>query len=131
MLHLHDRASIAHALTLDVDPRLHTLLVEWVRSLTSADQDLTDDTEFLVIQPGDSEEDIIRCIGFSPLVEPIDGIHYGHAGFHPYWDWLADRGYGWFEIIVTFGGAFCRILLIQDEDGTLPELRRMCRDHVT
>lgn len=131
MLHLHDRASMAHALTLDLDPRLHDLLVEWGQSLTSGDHDLTDDTEILVIQPGDSEGDIIRCIGLSPLIEPIEGIRYGHTGFHAYWDWLADRGYGWFEMIVSFGSTFCCILLIQDEDGTLPELRRMCRDHVT
>lgn len=123
MLHLYDRATMAHALTLDLEPRLRALLAEQIGSLVTADHDLTDQTEFLVIEPGDTEDDIIRAVGFSPLVEPIDGLRFGEPGFYSWWDWLADRG-GWFEMIVTFGSTFAYVLLIRDTDGPLHALCR-------
>ena len=125
MLHFYDRAGFARALTLNLDPTLHRLLAERIGALT---ENLIDYTEYLVVQPGDTEDDIVRHIGFSPLIEPIDGIRYGQLGFTPYWDWLADRG-GWFEMIVTFGSAFAYILLIEDKEGVLTDLRRLCRKH--
>lgn len=125
MLHLYDRATMAHALTLDLDPELHRLLRERIASLRTEEYDLTDDTEFIVIQPGDSEDDLIRHVGFTPLTEPIDGIAYGQPGFHPHWDYLP-RHPGWFEMILTFGSTFAYILFIQHADGIEPDLAALC-----
>lgn len=86
MLHFYDRATIARALML---PNLPAPLRE---RMTALSDDLIDWTEYLVIEPSDTEKDIIRHVGFSPLVEPIDGARYGTPGFHPHWDWLADHG---------------------------------------
>lgn len=113
MLHLYDRATMAHALTLDLEPRLHTLLVDRIGSLVGTDHDLTDQTEFLVIEPGDTEEDVIRAVGFSPLVEPIDGLRFGEPGFYSWWDWLADRE-GWFELVFSFGGGFAYVIFVNE-----------------
>lgn len=126
MMLLHDRATMAHALAVDLDPRLHVMLQAKVTALITADYDLTDYTEFLIIQPGDSEVDIMREVGFSPLTNPIDGARFGGAGFHPHWDWLGSHD-GWFEMIVTFGSTFAYILLIQDDEHTLPDLVTLCR----
>lgn len=126
MLHLHDRATMARALTLDLDPKLHALLAERIGAFSKADYDLTDYTEFLIVQAGDTEAAIHNRIGFSPLVEPIDGVRFGHRGFHPFWDWLTDHG-GWFEMIVTFGSSFAYVLFIQDADEVLPDLLALCR----
>ncbi len=126
MMLLHDRATMAHALTLELEPRLHTLLQARVAALTTAEYDLTDYTEFLIVEPGDSEADIIREVGFSPLVSPIDGARFGEAEFQPHWDWLGQH-YGWFEMVVTFGSTFAYILLIQDDEDALPDLLMLCR----
>ena len=126
MMLLHDRATMAHALTLNLDPRLHRLLKTKMAALVTADFDLTDDTEFLIVQPGDSEADIIREVGFSPLVSPIDGARFGEAGFQPHWDWLGQHD-GWFEMIVTFGSTFANILLIQDAESIQPDLISLCQ----
>lgn len=126
MLHLYDRATMAHALTLDLDPRLHCLLSERIAALRTGYGDLTDWTEFLIVEPGDTEVDIIRHVGFSPLIEPTDGGRYGTPGFHPHWDLLADRG-GWFELVFTFGSTFAYVLLVEDclqTDGALVEACR-------
>lgn len=119
---------MAHALTLDLDPRLHTLLGERIEALG---EDLLDYTEFLVVQPGDTEDDIARHIGLSPLIEPIDGVRFGGtAAFHPHWDWMAAHD-GYWELLFTFGSTFAYIVFVIDADGVLPELRQLCRRYST
>ena len=82
----------------------------------------------VIIQPGDTEADIILHLGQSPLVEPIDGARFGTPGFHPHWAWLSDHG-GWFEMILTYGSTFANVLFIEDAEGVEPELLAMCRCH--
>ena len=123
MLHLYDRATMAHALMLDLDPKLRALLATRIADLVTPDGDLTDWTEYLIVEPDDTEEDIVRTIGFSPLVEPIAGARFGSPGFEPHWDWLSDHG-GWFELIETFGSSFAYVLLIKDGPGMLSALCR-------
>lgn len=124
MLHLHDRATMARALTLNLDPELHRLLAQRIGSLG---EELLNWTEYLVVDPMfDSEADIVRQMGFSPLVDPIDGIRFGSADFKPGHDWLQDHS-GYFELIMTFGSTFAYVLLIRDHAEADPPLLRFCR----
>ena len=125
MLHLYDRATMAHALTLNLDPTLLALLKDRIGALGEA---LIDWTEYLVVESGDTEADIIRHVGFSPLVEPIDGKRFGALGFHKHWDWLG-RHDGWFEMIVTFGSTFAYVLFIPDREMIPEELLKLCREY--
>ena len=129
MIHIYDAQTMVAALAGDLDPQLRPLLEARKAALITPDYDLTGDTEFLVVQPGDTEDEIVRNIGQSPLVDPIEGARFRERGFMPHWDWLADHG-GWFEMILTFGSTFAYILLIQDAEGTIPDLRAMCRHYV-
>lgn len=126
MLHLYDRVAMARALKLDLDPQLRTLLTARIEALVTADYDLTDWTEYLVVEPGDTEADIVRHVGFSPLVEPIEGARFGGTGFHPFWDHLIahDR---WTEMIMTFGSTFAYVLFISTDPAMLPDLLELCR----
>ncbi|WP_206376911.1 hypothetical protein [Sphingomonas sp. G-3-2-10] len=126
MQHLYDRKTMTCALVSGLDPRLHNLLSKRIAALATEYGDLTDWTEYLIVESGDTEEDIIRHIGFSPLVEPINGARFGSIGFEPHWDWLADSE-GIFEMILTFGSTFAYVLLIHDTDGVPSELLTMCR----
>ncbi|OQW74775.1 MAG: hypothetical protein BVN32_12545 [Proteobacteria bacterium ST_bin14] len=128
MKNLYNRATMARALTLDLDLQLRALLAARIAALVTADYDLTDWTEYLIVEPGDTEADIIRHVGFSPLVEPIDGARFGSAGFQPAWDWLG-KHLGWYEMIVTFGSTFAYVLFIRDADGVDSELLLMCRHY--
>lgn len=123
MLHLYDRAGFARALTLDLGPNLHRLLADRIGALT---EDLIDYTEYLVVQPGDTEAGIIRHIGLSPLVEPIEGIRFGEPGFRPHWDWL-EKHRDCFELIFTFGSSFAYIVIVEDREGVPRELLTLCR----
>ncbi len=126
MLHFYDRATMADALTLDLDPKLRRLLKDRILALG---EDLIDCTEYLVVEPGDTEADIVCHIGLNPLLEPFHQIRYGESGFHAGgWVWLTDHD-GWFEMIVTFGSTFAYILLIRDVDGVIPDLRALCRHY--
>lgn len=130
MLHLYDRATMAHALTLDLEPRLRSLLADRINSLVTAEYDLTDQTEFLVVEPDDTEENIICAIGFSPLVEPIDGIRFGEPTFIPWWDCLLRRD-GWFEMVVTFGSTFSITLFIANAPEACCFVSSLCERYTT
>lgn len=126
MIHLYDRATMAQAMTLNLEPRLHALLAERIGALDTEYGDLTDYTEFLIVQPGDAEADVVRHLGFSPLVDPIDGHRWPDPRFEPGWSFLADRG-GWFELVFTFGSTFAYVLLVRDAAGAVGELAALCR----
>ena len=124
MLSLYDKASIAAAMGQPIEPALKTLLQ--ARLDQAAKADLLDLTHILVIQPGDTEAQIIAEIGFSPLVEPLDGIRFGIAGFYPHWAWLNDLGER-FELIIPVGDTgFAFILFIEKAASAIPELIAMC-----
>lgn len=125
MLHAYDRATFAHLLTLKLDLALHRLLSERITGMTD---EVLDHTEIVVVEGGDTEEDIVRALGLSPLVEPIDGARFGEEAFWPHWDWLADHG-AWFEMVVTFGSTFAYVLLIADVAQDAGALVAMCRRH--
>ena len=126
MMLLHDRASTTRALTSDLDPKLRALLERRVASLVTPHGDLTDWTEFLIVQPGDTEAEIVFQLGFSPMFDPLSGARFGDLAFEPGWDWLILNA-GFFEMIVTFGSTFAYILLIEDTDGVSPDLLALCR----
>lgn len=128
MIYLHDRVTMARTLTISLDPQLHALLAKRIAGLVTVDHDLTDWTEYLVIDFGDEEYDITRLIGFSPLVEPIDGIKFGSDGFYAFWDWLTDHG-DWFEMTVSFGSTFAYVLFIRNDDLMPPDLMALCRQY--
>jgi len=130
MLHLHDRATMANALTLDLDPELQRLLTERMNALVTSYGDLTQSTEFLIVQAGETEDDIIRQIEFSPLVEPFDGSRYGEAGFWPHWDWLIAR-VGWYEMCVSFGSSFAYVIFVEKTANPSDELTRLCAEFAT
>lgn len=129
MISLIDRASFDDAAFLCRETGLQRLLLSRIAALVRDGHDLTDLTQILIVQAGDSEADIIEEIGLSPLVNPLDGCRYGDPQFHPWWDWLQETN-SWFEMVITVGNAgFAFVLLIQDDDGVCPDLLAMCREY--
>ena len=125
-MYLFDTPSLERALALPLDPKLHRLLHERVEHLNALDFDVRDTTYFLVIGPGATVEDVTHELGWSPLVNPLDGRSFGEPGFHPFHDHLEDCD-GWFVALITAGNQAVFTLLIQDDDGTNPDLLDFCR----
>lgn len=127
MMSFDSRAAIARALTLPLEPRLCTLFHARIADLATPYGDLADLTHFLIVEPGDTDAQIVDAVGFSPLADPVDGARFGDAGFHPWWD-LLRRHDGWFELVVCVGDSgFAFVLFIADTDGVDPRLRDLCR----
>jgi hypothetical protein len=126
MITIYNRADMAHVLTRDLDPRLIDLLRRRFADLVTPYGDLTDWTEFIVVEPGDTEADVERELGFSPLVNPVDGSRFGTPTFQPFWDHLALAA-GYFEMAFSFGSTFAAIVLVADDRHVDSHLLRSCR----
>jgi hypothetical protein len=126
MISLCDRASLKAAPTLPLDKQLRPLLLDRIRHY--ARRGLLDLTHLVVVQPGDTQADLIEEVGFTPLLNPLDGARLGSPDFHPWWDGLQRHPSGWFELIVTVGNSgFAFVLFIQDAPGADPDLLALCR----
>jgi hypothetical protein len=127
MLSLPDAAAIRAALHQPHPARLHAILADELATAETCE--LQDLTYILVIQPGDTEEAIKDEIGWSPLVNPVEGTRFGTADFLPYWVAIEDLG-GWYELIhAVSNDGFAYILLIEDAPGVSTDLLRMCRQY--
>lgn len=125
MIHLYDRAGFAGVHSLAIDPALRQLLAARIAALPA---DLIDQTEYLVVEPGDTEEDIVRHIGLTPLAEPFEGRRWREPGFWPHWDLLEEVD-GHYVMTFTFGGAFAYVLIIPQVAGTPADLIALCRQY--
>ena len=109
------------------DPKLKNLLTDRVHDWRA--MGLLDLTHLLIVEPGDTEEAIVDTIGFSPLVNPLDGLRSGSEGFVSPWDWSEDHD-GWLELMMTIGDSgYALFLLVAPADGIATELRSLCRAH--
>ncbi len=119
--------AIAGAPRLMTDPKLINLLTDRVQDWTSLG--LLNLTHLVIIEVGDTDGFIIEELGFSPLVNPLDGLGHGMEGFVLPFDLIEDHG-GWFELFVTVGNdGFAFVLFVRDREGVDPELLSMCRAH--
>lgn len=128
MILIYDRASAAAVPARNLDPPIRAALEAELALLTAGEHDLTDWTDIALIQPGDSEADIVREVGFSPLIDPISNVRFGEPGFEPGWDHLSLGG-GVFRSVWTMGSTYACILLVPDADGILPGLLILCRHY--
>ena len=120
MLNLPNRASQLAVLHQPLEPALHGLIKGRVQDALSLG--LADLTHIVVVEPHDTEDDLVEALGFSPLVSRLDGIP-----LQPDWDWL-ERHTGYFELVYTLGNAgFAFLVLVQDAPGVLPDLLALCR----
>lgn len=121
MYNLPDLESQRAALLQPLDPELHTLIAGRMKDALALE--LGELTHMVVVQPHDTEADIIDALGFSPLVSRIDGIH-----LQPDWDWF-ERHEGWFELVYAVGDSgFAYLVFVQVREGVLPDLLTLCRE---
>jgi len=107
------------------DPVLRKLIEDRVDDWAATD--LLELTHLLIIEAGDSEQDVIDEVGFSLLVNPIDGARFGSPEFEvPPFDWMQAHD-GWFELIQTFGDGFAFSVWVAEDERTDPHLLAMCR----
>ncbi len=125
MLSYDNAAAIAAAHEDATDPQLQQLLTDRVHDWSATG--LLDLTHLLIIEAGDTEENLVEAVCFSPLNNPLDGRRFGSRNFVPNWDWF-ERHSGFFELMFTVGNdGFAFVLLIENVVGVDPELLSLCR----
>ena len=121
--------AIAKAPRFMTGSKLKNLLTDRVEDWTT--RGLLDLTHVAIIEVGDTEVSIIEELAFSPLINPLDGLRYGMAGFVFPFDYLKNHG-GWFELFITVGNdGFAHHLFVRDREGVDPELLTMCRAYAS
>lgn len=125
MLSLYSAASIDAALTTPLDPHVRVFIEQRIASARA--NGLAEMTHIIIVQPGDTEADLVAEIGWSPLINPIDGSRFGEPDFVAPWDWLQCHDNG-FEFIVTMGNSgFAYVIFVQNIDGVPADLLNLCR----
>lgn len=115
MIDLPDYESVIDVLNRPMDTRLQGLLTGRLKDTIALG--LQGLTHILVVEPGDTEEQLVQALGFSPLHSRID-----EPGHQPDADWI-ERHAGWLEAVYTVGNdGFAFILLIPIACGVLPGL---------
>jgi hypothetical protein len=129
MITLRTTTAVKSTLDLLADHQLRSLLTERVDQLTNAWEgiDLNDLTHFLIIQAGDTAADAEHELGWSLLVNMVDGTRFGDPAFTPSWEWIENHG-GWFEaVFILSDDGFGISLFVQDHPATDANLLALCR----
>jgi len=117
-------AAITAAPSTVTNPGLKTLLNDRVYDWTALG--LLDLTHLVIVEPRDTEDSIAGAIGFSPLVNPLDGLRVGADGFVSPWDWAEEHD-GWLELMMTVGDSgYALFLFVAEGPGLASDLRSLC-----
>jgi hypothetical protein len=121
MISYDNAAAIAAAPTdARLDPELRRLLADRVHDWAATD--LLGLTHVLLVQAGDTEQDILDEIPFSPLRNTLNNSRFGSPDFRPQFDSLIVQG-GWAEIIATVSNdGFAFHLFVEMADSADAEL---------
>jgi hypothetical protein len=128
MISIHDGAAMQRALSGQLDPELQSILLTRLALLAEfADWDLGELAHFYIVEVGDNIEAIERELGFSPMVNFVDGARYPDPSFTPSWEHLVARGI-WYDFVFALSDSgFGIILLVPERDGIEPALLELCR----
>lgn len=119
MIDMPDLEAMLAALRAPLAQDLHELIASRLQDAVACG--LADLTHMLVIQPGDTETQIIDAIGFSPLVSRMDGIR-----LQPDWDYIERHPRSW-ELIFTVGDSgFAFLVFVERAEGVIPDLLALC-----
>ncbi len=130
MLSLRNSAAVARALSSDIDPELRGLIARRVQQLEGyGADDIGELVHFLVVEPGDTMEAIEAELGFSPLVNFVDGTRHGQPGWTPSWE-TAECHRPWIELVyILSDDGFGWVLLIADDPASPSQFALTIRRH--
>lgn len=87
---------------------------------------------FIVIEPGETAQDLATEMAFSILVNPIDGSTFGEDEFTPSFEWAESHSERFFEFVyVTNDDGFGYDIFILNEPGIDSTLLAFCQQYAT
>lgn len=122
MISITDDASIASALQRPLCPKLLDL-VRRRRAILGDDLPFANMAHFVIVEPGDTIDDIEAVIRW-PVRPDIDtGI--------PSWEWVMDHGFCYETVFVLSDDGYAVVLFVQVTEGVDAELMGMLRAFCT
>lgn len=117
MLSMKSDASIVSVLQRKLDPRLSDL-IRRRRDILGNEQSFSEMAQFVVVEPGDTIDEIERAIDWPIRPDPDCGI--------PQWEWiLVHEDFALETVIVTDDAGYAIVLFVQIAEGMDPELMGM------
>ncbi len=86
---------------------------------------------FLVIESGDTLDDIACQLGFSILANRFTGIAYDQPGFTPSFEFVEEFATCYDMVFIISDDGFGIEVFVPKAEGVPPDLRIMCRVHAT
>ena len=112
MIIIRDTASMQFALSCSLDNGLKQLLLDRLDVLRDfSDFDLSELAHFIIVEPGDHLATIEEELGFSPLVNFVDGARFGDPAFTPSFEWIMSDGH-WIQMVFALSDSGFGINLI-------------------
>jgi hypothetical protein len=115
---------------LKLEPGLRHLLLHRIEATLA--QDLGNLSHILVIQPGDTEADILQEACISPLRNTLldENLRFGSPGWVPQFDAIdwSDDG-GWTVTTCIADSGYAVIMMIPDDEGIDADLRALCEQY--
>lgn len=85
----------------------------------------------VVVEPGDTVDQLEQDLGCSILQDPWDGTRFGDDGFTPGFEVLEEHP-GFYELVIVPGdGDFGVVIFIPKQDGINAELLHFCETYAT
>lgn len=125
---LRTTPSILGAASSCPDPALRRLLTGRIEALSVYDGfELSELVNVIIIDPVDRVADLDAQLGFSILINRIDGVRFGDPNFTPNWESIECHP-GWFELtFILSDDGFGLLVFIPDREGIDPTLLELCR----
>lgn len=127
MKELRTTASMEAVHQSDIEPAIRDLIAKRMVQLgENHDGDLGDVVHFIVVEPGDHMSVIDKAVGFSLLVNLVDGTSLGDPDFVPSFEWIQDHG-SFFELVYLLtDDGFGTIVLVHDHPGVEFDVHMLC-----
>lgn len=85
----------------------------------------------VIVEPGDTVEQLEQALGCSILQDPWEGTRFGNDGFKPTFEVLSEHAAFYELVIVPGDGDFGIVVFIPKQDGISSELLHFCKAYAT
>ena len=86
---------------------------------------------FILVEPGDTSEQIESDTGYSLLKSLFNGTVYGEADFTPDFEYLEDHGSFCEAVFIFTDGGFAVVMIVPKEEGIDSKILELCAEFAT
>ena len=110
-------------------PEIKTFLLKRFHDICDPDPyDPDEHGFFILVEPGDTSEQIESATGYSLLKSLFNGTVYGDADFSPDFEYLEDHGSFCEAVYIFTDSGFAVVLIVPKEEGIDGKILELCNE---